>query len=1300
MTFTRIDLTDNLSRFPIAYGWQPVRGWAVKHFDTTFGQGTQRTKQNALGEGPWDGCEGLWCDGFSIPPEDFTFHPGDANDVPDGNFPADSLHPWSAYVSAKCPFGLDENQTENLFGVYRALRTGNYDGAGNQLNVGGAIVNPADPRTEFFFQPNPANAAVDQILRWGKRPNSIINWPAWVNWRDFNNELIPIDDSTYTPRALSLTPTTGGGLPPGPYFTRVSTMVGGQESSASLYTLETKANKIVLSAGANAFQVNWLIKEDDKVEPVTPPGITGYRVYFGVADGVWLGYFDVPNPAARNFIITTSMGTTPGNPIDIATPGLLVGVKRFECGLFFIPPYDMVTSLDRICQISCADWQWSGLGTNTYRNDKVRFMSPADRAPVFTFNLAETGMGSLKTQPVDRRSRPNQVIVNFRDRDDPYLGEAPPVILNREKLQSDDGQIKAQTIEGGTMHRNQAQRVASFFARVLCDMDQMATLTASPKSYFVLPGDVFNVTNPMPDWTDVQFIVRKKMETVESALGDNLLAQLYTNGLYSDTDYAPLPLALPTPRFDPFLPPPIASNLVLVEVGGLSPDISYVSGMQGTFDFGPYGGQTIARVYLKGPSPTEPPDDQYVFQELVEPDADNKGIFHLRPLAWGNYWVQVVTENELGISAPTGHPVASISLSPPAYTLMKAFDNVVPRSAYEDTLGLTVGFAPSGPGKWFGVNLYRDRGYGPEKIGVFPANEATMGHTTDNGISWLGNDSGYNTLWIWKESGPNFTNASDADITAGMNNFFVGREKIGIKVFTPMGGGLWKGEGLVRGLNHTEIFKDSHIGPEDIILLDSAITFLPIDRRDAGTTLHFWPVTFHQNITSVAVVNVPIRGDSLRPYAVSNYSAIRDTSNDWLIHFDGNPTAQQMPAEWEVEIYSDNTYTTLKRRLPVVIGTGNACTLVGTADGEYGVLKNNLYVPTTGPEQACTVQALNRTWSRYDFNIRWIGPDHTLFMPITFHQFITAAFLGALNRNPTPAEEADWTGTLTTEYAKGHAALLTECQRRMTLLMTGAEYIGLGTTDDTFVNDCYQAFLMRNSEPAGHDFWLDQTISGGRPHVINGFNVSIEFDTEIVKVLEPGTDPSRRVMVCLETKNDTIPGPPVLANCPIILSWEAAVMPGAVAERVLNFSTPIFEEAAFSDLRNQVDPGYSLNRDARAVSGRIGPRYTFFLLGTEYRIYVDYVPNAGQKPLAKCSAPSAGFPFPLRLTVDVKDTLSGLLCVENVTIAGDVMPATIYAHDQQILDFAAVQGTLYIKIYQKARVPGFDGFPIYFTAIG
>jgi hypothetical protein len=645
-----LDLTDKLARFPIAYGPQPVKGWAVKHFDTPTGTSFQRTKQNALGEGPWDACERLYVDAFPIDPADFIFHPGDANDAPDANFPSDSSHPWTAYISAKCRAGISEDQTDKLFGIYRTLRTGNYNGAGQQLNSIGSIVSPSDPRTEFFYKNNPANVAVDQILRWGLRISDIINWPAWVNWRDYNDELIPIDDSTYTPRSLSLTPTSGGTLSPGTYYVRVSTMKGGDESSASLKTLETKTNKITLIGGQTAFQVNWLIKGDEEIPPANPSGITGYRVYIGTVDGVWLGYFTVSNPVSRTFLITTTSGTTAGNPLELATSGLLTNVKRFECGLFFIPPYDLGQALDQICQISCADWQWSGLGTNTYRNDKIRFMSPADRAPVFTLNLAETGMGSLKTYPVDRRNRPNQVVVNFRDQDDEFLGPAQPVILDREQLQTDDGFTKTHTIEGGTMRRNQAQRVASFYARVLCDMDQMATLIASPKTYSLLPGDVINVTNPMPDWIDQKFIVRKKNEKVETVLGDDILSQVYTNGLYSDTQYQPLPLPLPTPRLDPFaIPPEIVTVFLVSEVTKDMAGIPLVS-IIGLVQFAVFMAPQIGRVWVAKPIDKDTPSTVYEQTEvIVVPDPSNlQGVFKLSGVTEGPYRIKVVTESSLG----------------------------------------------------------------------------------------------------------------------------------------------------------------------------------------------------------------------------------------------------------------------------------------------------------------------------------------------------------------------------------------------------------------------------------------------------------------------------------------------------------------------------------------------------------------------------------------------------------------------------------------------------------------------------
>lgn len=879
-----LDLTDKLVRFPLAYSWQPVRGWPIKHFDTTLASNSQRTKQHALGEGPWDACEKLWADAFEIPSTDFVFHPGLGDDAPDANFPSDASHPWTAYVSAKCKPGLSEAQTDALFGIYRTLRTGNYNGSGQQLNSSGAIVTPSDPRTEYFFKPNPANVAVDQIIRWGQRQNTIINWPAWVDWRDYNDELIGWDDAAYTPRSLSLTPTSGGSLTPGQtYFVRVSTMKSGDESSASIKTLETKANSITLAGGQTAFQVNWLIKGDDQNPVTNPSGITGYRVYIGTVSGVWLGFFNVSNPAARNFLVTTIAGPTAGSPRDQATSGLLKQIKRFECGLFLMPPYDLTSALDRICQISCSDWQWSGLGTNTFRNDKIRFMSPANRAPVFTLNLAETGIGTFKTYPVDRRNRPNQIIVNFRDRDDEFLGEGQPVILDREQLQEDDRQVKPFTIEGGTMYRSQAQRIASFYARVLCDMDQMAELEASPKSYHVLPGDSVFVTNDMPDWSDVKFIVRRKGENIEGKIGDSITAQLYTDDLYSDTDHSPLPRPLPAARINPFAAPPVASNLVLTEINILSPDLSFNTGFQGTFDFGNFPGAQIARVLVKGPAAAEPPDSAYNELQVLIPDQNNKGSFQFRGLAGGHYWVKIITESSLGSQAASGHPIGEITLSTPLQTDLKVIDGVPPRDNYYDALGLTIAAGQvAGVGSWLGTRVFKDRGFGYEWAADI-TRQSSIGVTVAPFLSALGDQ-----IDIQIGAGtPAPSNATLAEVNAGKNNWMVGREVLGVRTWTSLGAGVYRGTNLVRGLRLTDHLQGTHTATEDAIMLDDSVSFIPMEARDLDMNISLKALTYGLTaLGAVTAVTILFAGCSVIPHPPRQFSCAYDLSNgngliDW-----------------------------------------------------------------------------------------------------------------------------------------------------------------------------------------------------------------------------------------------------------------------------------------------------------------------------------------------------------------------------------------------------------------------------------
>lgn len=664
----QLDLTDNLARFPIAYGYQPVKGWGVKHYETGLAASLQRTKQNALGEGPWDGIDKLYADAFEILSANYALHNGTGTDPADLFFPDEEPHLWTAWISARCPTGISADQADSLFGIYRALRTPNFNGAGVQIDSLGAPIGGGDPRDYYFFKPNPANCAVDQLLRWGQRLPSIVNFPAWVDWRDYNDELIPWDDAKYTPRSLSLTGTSGGSLTPGnTYYIRISAMKGADESSASQKTIEITASDITLAGGQTAFQVNWLIRGDELTPPAPPGDITSYRVYVGTVPGVWLGYFTVSTPTLRTLLITTTSGTTAGSPLEVCTTGLLRDIKRFECGLFLVPPYSLATALDRICQISCADWQWSGLGTGTYQNDMVRFLSPASRTPVFTLDETQVAPGTFKTWAVDRRQRYNQIVGTFRDRDDDFLNVGPPVVLDRGQMQLDDKQVKTFTIDFGTCYRSQVQRGVSFWARTLCDLDTMASLNGSPKTYFLLPADVVNVTNDTPGWTDQQFVVAKKSETIETAIGDALTMQIYSPDAYSDTDHSPLPSPLRTPRFDPLSAPPVATDLVLTA------DDVLITGIIGDFNFGTYPAKQIARIFIKGPADAEPSDSTYREPwPPVDPGDSLAGHFEIKAVIPGKYWVKVVTESALGASAPSGHPVATIDLRPAAPTDLAA----------------------------------------------------------------------------------------------------------------------------------------------------------------------------------------------------------------------------------------------------------------------------------------------------------------------------------------------------------------------------------------------------------------------------------------------------------------------------------------------------------------------------------------------------------------------------------------------------------------------------------------------------
>ncbi len=201
------------------------------------------------------------------------------------------------------------------------------------------------------------------------------------------------------------------------------------------------------------------------------------------------------------------------------------------------------------------------------------------------------------------------------------------------------------------------------------------------------------------------------------------------------------------------------------------------------------------------------------------------------------------------------------------------------------------------------------------------------------------------------------------------------------------------------------------------------------------------------------------------------------------------------------------------------------------------------------------------------------------------------------------------------------------------------------------------------------------------------FSFQNVLSTELYDVIDPfSAGDGGTCTVALETRTSiTSPYTPTLANAPISIEWSAGTALGTVKEIYKTYGTTVLT-------RDNVDVGKT---GAGGAIVRSGPRYTFLLSGTEYRVYVNYNANQGQKPIL--IVPSYGvfplpvsFPFPLRLTYDGNANFR----LSNITSGGALYPNTMYASREQVLDFGSNQTALHLKIYQKGRTPQPDGFMI------
>lgn len=118
-------------------------------------------------------------------------------------------------------------------------------------------------------------------------------------------------------------------------------------------------------------------------------------------------------------------------------------------------------------------------------------------------------------------------------------------------------------------------------------------------------------------------------------------------------------------------------------------------------------------------------------------------------------------------------------------------------------------------------------------------------------------------------------------------------------------------------------------------------------------------------------------------------------------------------------------------------------------------------------------------------------------------EFIRKFFEGALVRPPRADELSYWMNAFAQAQAQWN--LLATAQNLGYTLFQSPEYAARGRSNRDFVYDCFKAWLQREPDQGGWDFWTGQADQLGQAAVLSAFASSIEFNRGVDRVCSVAT---------------------------------------------------------------------------------------------------------------------------------------------------------------------------------------------------
>jgi hypothetical protein len=508
--------------------------------------------RQALGEGIWEGPEGLWYLGLNVPATDYRFWDGSQVESTDF-FDTDVPHFRTAGIDVMCPTGVGEFDTEasapdGLRGIFKTEKFPDFNASGYQIDFDG---NPLDlpdnvlDRAYFSYTANPARIIVGWLFKYGKISRSRINWPVWCDWRDYTVGAETVDYTT-------IAAFDGFGLR-GKFYAGSNFDEFITERIDPVLEFPSSAGAPAVGLPVDSFSVEWTgsikalfdeeytftIEHDngaylqiDKTTLIdefagdgsTSPGSHTGSIALSAGE-----YYDITvrwnegGSGPADFRLSWS---SESQDFEVIPPEVLYPTAeerpRYEAHVAFSDPTDLDSMIDTILFMS-----------NSIKQDvdgKIEFYCVEQMSPSFEFLESHVIDGSFRISRSDLRNTQAQNVfeAKFKDLDSQYLEEPlTPIQIEADDLIEAAGRkIYGQPIDMQNMTRWQARKVLLHLVNISVVKDLIVEFNGRAQTYPVIARDRVTLTHPAGDFSGKEFEVIEATDNSPEETADTRVFKL------------------------------------------------------------------------------------------------------------------------------------------------------------------------------------------------------------------------------------------------------------------------------------------------------------------------------------------------------------------------------------------------------------------------------------------------------------------------------------------------------------------------------------------------------------------------------------------------------------------------------------------------------------------------------------------------------------------------------------------------------------------------------------------------------